>query len=121
MCYTTRSIDIETKIQHADDIITACVHVPADSIWFDGHFPEMAILPGIAQLAIVVRLLDEALGKKVQVRGVSRVRFKQAIMPSESIEVQIRPKENDALSYGFRLLKGQELVCSGFITVAAEP
>jgi len=121
MCYTTRSIDIETNIQHVDDMITACVHVPADSIWFDGHFPEVAILPGVAQLAIIARLLEEALGKKVRVRGVSRVRFKQAIMPSESIEVQIRPKENDTLSYGFRLLKGQELVCSGFITVAAEP
>jgi 3-hydroxyacyl-[acyl-carrier-protein] dehydratase len=121
MCYMTGSIDLETRIQHVDGMITACVHVPADSIWFDGHFPEIAILPGVAQLAIVVRLLGEALGKKVRIRGANRVRFKQAIMPAESIEVQIRPKENDTLSYGFRLLKGQELVCSGFITVAAEP
>jgi len=120
MCYTTKSIDLETKIQYVDGMITACVQVPADSIWFNGHFPEIAVLPGVAQLAMVVRILGEALGKKVRIRGVSRVRFRQAIMPAESIEVQIKPKDNNTLSYNFRLSKGQELACSGLITVAAE-
>ena len=121
MCYTTKSADLKSKIQLVDGVITACVQVPADSIWFDGHFPEIAVLPGVAQLAIVAGVLGEALGKQVRIREVSRARFKQAILPGDAIEVQIRPKENDTRSYGFRLLKGQELACSGFITVAAEP
>jgi hypothetical protein len=32
--------------------------------------------------------------------------------------VRITPKESDSRSYGFRLLKEQELVCSGWLTVA---
>jgi 3-hydroxyacyl-[acyl-carrier-protein] dehydratase len=120
MCYTSKSVDRETKIKRVDGMITACVQVPADSIWFDGHFPEIAVLPGVAQLAIIAEVLGEALETQVRIRGVNRVRFKQAIMPGESIDVQITPKENDTLSYGFRLFKAQELACSGFITVAAE-
>jgi 3-hydroxyacyl-[acyl-carrier-protein] dehydratase len=121
MCYMSRFVDLESKIQNVDGTITACVKVPGDSIWFDGHFPEIAVLPGVAQLFIVAEVLGEAIERQVRIRGVNRVRFKQAIMPGELIEVQIRPKENDTLNYGFRLFKCQELACSGFITLASEP
>ena len=98
-----------------DGTITARVTVPADSVWFEGHFPGAPVLPGIAQLAMVVQILCEVLKKPVSVTDVSRVRFKQAIMPAEPVEVQITPRENDRLACGFRLLKASELACSGFL------
>ncbi len=119
MCYTTKSYGIQKGIEQIDGMFKTRVQVPADSIWFDGHFPEIAILPGVAQLDIVVKVLSIALEMPVRVKAVNRVRFKQAIMPGESIEVQIRPKDNDAHNYGFRLLKQQDLVCSGLIALAA--
>jgi 3-hydroxyacyl-[acyl-carrier-protein] dehydratase len=118
MCYRTISIDQETKARFVDGTISAQVQVPADSIWFDGHFPGLAVLPGVAQLAIVVAILEEALGTRLRVTGVSRVRFKSAIMPAQTMEVQITSKESAPGTYVFRLLKGQELACSGFLRVA---
>lgn len=94
-------------------LIEAHVAVPAQSVWFDGHFPDAPVLPGIAQLSIVVQLLSEALGKRVHVVEVNRVRFKQAIIPGEFIRVEITPERSDALTCGFRLLKGPELACNG--------
>lgn len=120
MCYTTKSIDYVTGIRNVDGMITARIRVPADAVWFDGHFPGAALLPGVAQLAIIVNVLSKFLEKPIRVTNVSRVRFKQAIMPAELIDVQITPKENDLLSCAFRLLKGNELACSGFLKVAAE-
>jgi 3-hydroxyacyl-[acyl-carrier-protein] dehydratase len=119
MCYRTISIDRVTKAQLVDGTITARVRVPADSVWFDGHFPGAALLPGVAQLAIVTAVLEEALGTRVRVTEVSRVRFKLAIMPAQTMEVQITSKESDPWTYRFRLLKGQDLACSGFLKVAA--
>ena len=115
MCYRTISID---KVRDIDGAISAQVRVPADSIWFDGHFPGTAVLPGVAQLAIVVAVLEGVLGTRLRVTEVSRVRFKLAILPAQTMEVRITPKENDPETYGFRLLKGQELACSGFLKVA---
>jgi 3-hydroxyacyl-[acyl-carrier-protein] dehydratase len=119
MCYRTISIDRVTTARLVDGTIKARVRVPADSIWFDGHFPGAALLPGVAQLAIVAAILEEALGTRVRITDVSRVRFKTAIMPDQTMEVQITSKESDPRTYGFRLLKGQELACSGFLKVAA--
>jgi 3-hydroxymyristoyl/3-hydroxydecanoyl-(acyl carrier protein) dehydratase len=120
MCYTTPSVDHQSVLRHADDMITARAQVPAASIWFDGHFPEAAVLPGVAQLAIVVEVLNSVLDKPVRVTEVSRVRFKQAVRPEESIEVQISPKQNDHSVYDFRLLKGNEVACSGCLKVVAK-
>jgi 3-hydroxyacyl-[acyl-carrier-protein] dehydratase len=119
MCYRSYSIDPGSKARMIDGAISARVRVPAGSLWFDGHFPEFAILPGVAQLAIVVGVLEEALETRVRVTGVSRVRFKMAVLPDQALEVRITAKESDSRTYGFRLLKERELVCSGFLTVAA--
>jgi 3-hydroxymyristoyl/3-hydroxydecanoyl-(acyl carrier protein) dehydratase len=79
----------------------------------------MPILPGVAQLALVVDLLEKALGYRVRVTEVSRVRFKQAIRPGETVTVHITPKE-DPLSFGFYIESGPEPVCSGNIRIAGK-
>lgn len=118
MCYMSKFIDNGSVIYKDDGMVTAHVRVPADAVWFDGHFPGEPLLPGVAQLAMVVEILSQAVKKQVCATEVSRVRFKMAIKPGDPIEVQITPKGNNTPSWGFRLLKGQELACSGFLSVA---
>lgn len=118
MCYRSYSIDPAGRARLIDGIIAVRVRVPAGSSWFDGHFPEFAVLPGVAQLAIVAGVLEEALETRVRVTDVSRVRFKTAVLPDQVLEVRITPKEGAPRAYGFRLLKEQELVCSGWLKVA---
>jgi 3-hydroxymyristoyl/3-hydroxydecanoyl-(acyl carrier protein) dehydratase len=114
----TMFADLKSEILNDGGRITAQVEVPADSIWFNGHFPEDAILPGVAQIAMVVEILCDAMDKTVYVSSVRRVRFKQTIRPGERITVEIAPKENKPLECGFRLMKGVELACSGFINLS---
>ena len=116
----SKFIDRASDLKLDDGTITACVAVPADSAWFDGHFPAAPLLPGVAQVAMVVEILGEVLGKPLNVADVSRVRFKMAIEPGDRVEVVVTPREKDASSWGFRLLKGAELACSGFLTLAKE-
>ena len=114
MWYTIKNFSMDS-----DRTITAEVQVPTDCVWFDGHFPNMPILPGIAQLTLVVDLLKRALKRPVVIQSVSRVRFKQMIRPDDTIAVSLSPTDKDAATYGFRLFNGSELVCSGAITIAA--
>lgn len=114
MWYTLKNLSMDS-----DRAITAEAQVPADCVWFDGHFPNMQILPGVAQLTLVADLLNRALERSVVIRSVSRVRFKQMIRPADTITVSLSPKQKDAATYGFRLSNGSELVCSGAITIAA--
>ena len=70
-----------------DGTLSAEVHVPAGASWFDGHFPGWPVLPGIAQLGMVFELVRHALDGPVRVTEVSRVRFKQMIVPDDRLTV----------------------------------
>ena len=120
MWYRSRFTDRISELQRDNGTVTASVEVPSESVWFDGHFPDAPLLPGVAQLAMVVDILSAALGKPVTVADASRVRFKAAIKPGERIKVEVAPKERNALSWGLRLLKGSEVACSVSLSLADE-
>lgn len=91
--------------------------MPADASWFDGHFPGWPVLPGIAQLGMVYELVRHALDGPVQVVEVSRVRFKQRIAPDDRLTV-VAELRSDSGRYAFRITRGDEVVCTGTMTVA---
>ena len=98
---------------------SAEVHVPAEASWFDGHFPGLPVLPGIAQLGMVFELVRHALDGPVRVTEVSRVRFKQMIVPDDRLTVMAEPLPGGSGRYGFRITRHDEVVCTGTMTVAA--
>jgi hypothetical protein len=59
------------------DRIEADAVIPDDSPFFDGHFPERPVVPGIAILALVDRTLREAPGLRRPVTGFKRVKFRK--------------------------------------------
>ena len=101
------------------EALAADVHVPADSRWFDGHFPGHPVLPGVAQLSMVFELIAGAFNEAVMVREVSRVRFKQMIEPGDHLAVFAASKPEQPGGYAFRITRNDHLVCSGSMTVAA--
>lgn len=99
--------------------LCADVHVPAGSLWFQGHFPGNPILPGVAQIAMVFELIRQSLQADLRVTRVSRVRFKQMILPDDRLCLRATPKPGRGGEYAFRILKKEELICIG--DMAVEP
>jgi 3-hydroxymyristoyl/3-hydroxydecanoyl-(acyl carrier protein) dehydratase len=100
-----------------DNELTAEVTFPGESPWFDGHFPQEPVLPGIAQVAVVHDLMRRAFGQDLPIREISRIRFKRKISPSDRLAITISPTDDTDAAYRFRMTCGDEPVCSGFIKV----
>jgi 3-hydroxyacyl-[acyl-carrier-protein] dehydratase len=96
---------VETKI-------TASVTTDGDSPWFSGHFPDNPILPGIAQLKMVVDLLAKEFAGKLSITGLSRVKFRKIVRPGEPLDIHVT-SGNTKNQYIFRITSGNEDVCSG--------
>ncbi|MBR9981037.1 MAG: polyketide synthase dehydratase domain-containing protein [Desulfatitalea sp.] len=99
--------------------LAADVHVPPSSPWFNGHFPGNPILPGVAQLGMVFDVIRHAFDDSVRVVEVSRVRFKQMILPDDHLVVTAEARPGRDGVFAFRIIKGEALVCSGTMAVAA--
>jgi acyl-CoA synthetase (AMP-forming)/AMP-acid ligase II len=85
------------------DELVAHVVVAADAVWFQGHFPGMPILPGVALLAMV----EDAIGQfwadgehsAVEIRAFHRVRFRQMLSPGVSLRIRVRQAQPDRLRF----------------------
>jgi len=99
----------------ADNEVTAEVDFPGESPWFDGHFPQDPILPGIAQLAVVHDLMRRAFGQDLPLREIHRIRFKRKICPGDRLKVTISPGDDTGTICRFRMTCADEPVCSGLL------
>jgi len=97
-----------------EDTISARVTVSADSPWFDGHFPDDPILPGIAQLSMVADLVSGTDAKGMVMGNLSRVKFKKIVRPGVLLDISVT-KGNKKGHYMFRITSDGDEVCSGMM------
>lgn len=115
-----------TQLSCTADHITASARVPADSVWYAGHFPGNPILPGIAVLALVeeaILALELRENRQVEVTGIGRVRFRLPVKPDDRMTLKIsRERKQDRITYEFSVCIAEELACTGFLKakIAAE-
>lgn len=95
--------------------MTRQVAIPSESPWFEGHFPGDPLLPGIAQLHLVMETIRAALGEKIRLAGLKRVRFKRMIRPEEAIDIAADPVQDKPGMYRFQLTIDGENACSGLM------
>ena len=105
--------------QSAPDELLAKAGAPPDSPWFSGHFPGEPILPGIAQIAMVLETIQQSVDRELRIAGLKRVRFKQVIQPGDEITIRVTPRNADDESYSFQVTVDGENACSGVLIVAA--
>ena len=94
------------------------VAFPAQSTWFQGHFPGDPVLPGIAQLHLVEETIRAVLGQEIRLVGLKRVRFKRIIRPEETIAISADPVEDKPGLYRFQLTVDGENACNGLMITA---
>ncbi len=62
------------------------------SEWFSGHFDECALVPGVAFLALAAEMVKRQgreQGRRLEVSGFSRVRFKQLVFPDQELNISL--------------------------------
>jgi 3-hydroxymyristoyl/3-hydroxydecanoyl-(acyl carrier protein) dehydratase len=112
------AFDDLADLRREEEEIRARLRIPADSPWFDGHFPGDPVLPGVAQLGMVHDLLCQALGQQLPVARLSRVRFRQMIRPEQQLTLTVQ-RENADGGYRFRITGEKGSICSGQLVLAA--
>ena len=100
-------MNMSTLSQHQ-----ARLTVDAASPWFSGHFPDDPILPGVAQLKMVVDLLAASGCGRPHLTALSRVKFRRLVRPGEVLDISVTPGETEGRC-SFAITCGDDDVCSG--------
>lgn len=71
------------------DTFSAQVRLEERGRYFEGHFPRDPVFPGVAHLDLVVAALSDWRGVPAVLTGVTGLRFRRALRPSDTVRVLI--------------------------------
>ncbi len=66
------------------------LRVPEELAYFEGHFPKIAILPGVVQIQWAVQLARQYLDIGLPFRHMEVVKFKELVLPGQRLELTLR-------------------------------
>ena len=91
--------------------------VPADLLYFEGHFEGRPMLPGIAEVLLLVhRRAREVFGALGAEKRMVRLKFEAVILPGDALDVHLERSEKDGETrVEFRILRGEQRCASGAI------
>ncbi|MBJ8349765.1 3-hydroxyacyl-ACP dehydratase FabZ [Streptococcus zalophi] len=87
---------VDRVISHSEDSIVAIKNVTINEPFFNGHFPDYPVMPGVlimealAQTAGVLELSkEENKGKLVFYAGMDKVKFKKQVVPGDQLVMSV--------------------------------
>ena len=110
------------NVKSTEDSITADISIKGDSQWFDGHFPGLPVLPGIAQISMIqdaVQQMDGHNGNRVTITGITKMRFRQLITGEAILNLTMTKEKKSPSHYKFKLLHNNQLICNGTVLLGS--
>ena len=89
--------------------------IPADHPALPGHFPGQPIVPGVVLLDRVIEAIEAGHGPLPPLR-LPQVKFLHPLLPGQAAQVCL---EGEAPRWRFRVLRGDTVLASGEVVVAA--
>jgi acyl-CoA synthetase (AMP-forming)/AMP-acid ligase II/3-hydroxymyristoyl/3-hydroxydecanoyl-(acyl carrier protein) dehydratase len=92
---------------------------PRDLIYFDGHFPQAPILPGVAQVEWALQLARAHFSPPAPLRAIHALKFQQVIRPDAAFNLELLhdPAKN---SIAFKYFSSGVVHASGRLMFGAE-
>jgi len=88
--------------QEAEGIILA-LRIPEDLAYFAGHFDEVSVVPGVAQIQWAVHYARQYLGLKGIFSHMEVVKFKELLLPGQRLNLSLCYQEAGCkLSFSYR-------------------
>lgn len=75
--------------------------VPAELIWFRGHFPDQPVLPGVIQLHWAALVASACFDLATTPREVKRLKFKSVVSPPTTLTLAVSLSNDDEVQFGF--------------------
>jgi len=98
------------------DRLSYTLSFPENYLHFQGHFPEMKILPAVAQVDWVMKFAGEEFGLEQVIRNIPSVKFMEPIFPDARVLLTIEyRRQKHQLEFSYKNLKKDSFHSKGRI------
>lgn len=114
-----RIIDIEPKVK-----ATGYKNVSANEPFFQGHFPDLPIMPGVliveamAQVAGILAFHSGAQGNSVYFMSIEKAKFRKPVVPGDQLnfEVNVIQNRNNVWKFSGQAFVDEQIVAEADFT-----
>jgi acyl-CoA synthetase (AMP-forming)/AMP-acid ligase II len=100
------------KTELSDEVVNLTIKIPENLSYFEGHFSEMPVVPGVVQLDWVVKFAIQHFKISGRVSEGNRIKFSQLMRPLDEICLTLQhTPEKKSVSYRYKL--GDKFYASG--------
>ncbi len=85
-----------------DDFIEWSCEVPQELSCFAGHFPDLAVVPGVLQLDWAMDLAGRLLGRTPRVAEVESLKLRAALWPGSRFAIRVRASSDTRVDFEIR-------------------
>jgi len=104
----------------SDENIVLTLQVPESLLYFDGHFDQASLLPGVVQIEWAVHFGRQLFDISGEFSSLEVVKFKEVISPDQKVELTLQFKEDKKkLVFSYQSKNGA--CSSGRIVLDREP
>lgn len=123
---------IDRVLKLEEGHVQALKNVTANEPFFIGHFPELAVMPGVLQIEAMAQAAGLMLALKdgfdtnkevAFLAGIDEAKFKRVVIPGDQIifEVKLVAQKKSVYKYQAQALVDNELASSALITLIIKP
>ncbi|GHV83859.1 hypothetical protein AGMMS50212_11990 [Spirochaetia bacterium] len=107
----------ETLIEKHDTRVLVKFKVRKESDYFDGHFPQLKILPAVGQIDILVRICAKYFNTPLCFFGAKRLKFSAIIQPDDLIHLEVNYNaEKRSIAFSMTQDDGKKVFSSGSLS-----
>ena len=93
-------LDGERVMERGENSIALEFSIPEANPYFEGHFPDFPILPGIGQIELIIRFASKYFGTGIDFSEIRRIKFTNVIRPSVPLALKL---EKDGAAVSFKM------------------
>lgn len=106
----------ELATSRQDDAVLLQLRVPASLCYFEGHFPDCPVLPGVVQLAWAIDYGRRHFQLAPRFVGLTNMKFMRVIVPEKIVKLQLRQRTPGQLTFEYSI--GSHVCSTGVVTFA---
>jgi uncharacterized membrane protein/3-hydroxymyristoyl/3-hydroxydecanoyl-(acyl carrier protein) dehydratase len=100
----------------ADGCLERDLRIPETLACWPGHFPSFPLVPGVVQLAWVMALIEERLGRPALVSSLEGLKFKRPLRAGQQVTLELA-LQRAPQAFSFKFFAGEKVVASGSIVM----
>lgn len=113
-----RTLPQELAVDRDAAAVRLTLLIPADLIYFEGHFPDCPIVPGVVQLKWAIEYGRRFFSLAPRFAGLSNMKFMRVIVPGKTVTLHLRRRgSGEELSFEYGI--GDDVCSAGLVKFGA--